>query len=261
MKLIHRSSIMLLAILFFLIYAVPHVRALCLGPEVASYNKLASQGNAKGFFLLGVCYQTGADGFPKDFNKALQLYTKLSGAGHIGGQHNLATMYLNGQGVPKDVQRAVNMFLKVAKQGSVKAQNLVGFMYLTGQNLPQDYQEAVKWFTKAAQQNNPTAQNALGFMYSNGYGVTQDFSIAVTWYKKAALQGNKYSQHNLGWLYFTGHGIEQDYIEAWKWILIAENNGHVIDGAKASLKRRMTPSQISDGQSLAKIFIKERGKL
>jgi TPR repeat protein len=203
---------------------------------------------------LGVMYDLGR-GVPQDYNEAFKWFTKAAKQGNVDAQFKLGGMYYEGRGVPQDSKEAIKWFTKSAEQGDTAAQFSLGLMYNTGAGVPRDYNEAVKWFTKSAEHGEAAAQYSLGLMYDTGAGVPRDYNEAVKWYTKAAEQGFDKAQNNLGLMYEYGEGVLQDYIEAYKWYNLAAAQGDE-NAAKEReiLIKKMTPSQIAEGQRLSKEF-------
>jgi hypothetical protein len=86
-----------------------------------------------------------------------------------------------------DFVTALREWRPLAQQGSASAQHNLGTMYTNGQGVPQDYKEAVKWYRLAADQGNASAQYNLGVMYTNGQGgVIQSRVVAFALYNLSA---------------------------------------------------------------------------
>jgi uncharacterized protein len=185
----------------------------------------------------------------------VRWYRKAADQGDPRGQHNLGTMYRDGQGVAQDYTEAVNWFRKAAdrvthlpntvsrtcttpagawwrtmrgvkmdrkaaEQGWARAQFNLGSMYENGQGLTQDHTQAVKWYCKAAEQGDVHAQFRLGVMYHIGQGAAGDDDEAAKWYHRAADQGHAPSQFGLGIMYDTGRGWFRTW-QAHRWFSLA----------------------------------------
>jgi soluble lytic murein transglycosylase-like protein len=61
----------------------------------------ASAGDVAGQFALAVRYEH-AEGVPRDYAHALELYCAAAGQGHVDASFNIAWIYLNGRGVARD---------------------------------------------------------------------------------------------------------------------------------------------------------------
>jgi cell division septation protein DedD len=90
-------------------------------------------------------------------------------------------------------------------------------------------------------------------MYENGRGVPKDFVAAVNWYRQAAAQGYVGAQLNLGLMYARGQGVPQDYVSAYMWFdLVAATGDKVAESYRDKVAAKLTPSQISEAQGLAR---------
>ena len=224
--------------------------------------KAADQGHLDAQVYLGGIY-AGGDGIPQNHVEAARWYTKAAEQGDAKAQCILGAMYYVGEGVPQDYKEAAQWYTKAAEQGNADAQFFLGAMYREAAGVPQDDREAVKWYMKAAEQGNAEAQCNLGVMYVKGRGVRQNSKEAVKWFTKAAEQGDAEAQFNLGATYGQGKGVLEDYVEAYKWTLLAAMNGDDqaqsrAQSLKDSLRQKMTPFQVEEGQRRAKEFIAER---
>ena len=171
------------------------------------------------FMAAGVAFRSG------DYATALREWRPLAEHGHVKAQHNLGSMYYDGQGVPKNNAEAVRWIRKAAEQGLAKAQSNLGLMYGRGHGVPRDYANAVKWYRKAANQGRATAQSNLGYMYARGQGVPQDYVRAHMWFSLAATQGLK-----------RAVGLRNDFA------------------------KKLTPAQLTEAQQLARVWLEEHGQ-
>ena len=158
-----------------------------------------------------------------------------------------------------DFAAAFKEWKPLAEQGLAKAQFNLGVMYEYGDGVPQDYKEAVRLYRLAAEQGFARAQFNLGVMYEYGHAVPQDYTKAVRLYRLAAEQGFADAQYNLGTFYGNGTGVVQDFVYAHMWLNIAASNG-VDKGNKKEIERKLTTSDISEAQKLARECVKKNYK-
>ncbi len=116
-----------------------------------------------------------------------------------------------------------------------------------------DYATKLRELRPLAEQGNASAQYKLGGMYRKGNGVPQDYAEALKWFRKAANQGLAIAQSDLGGMYYSGWGVPKDYAQAYSWTLLAAAQGNS-KGIKnrAYIAEYMTPSQIAEGQRMAR---------
>jgi hypothetical protein len=128
-----------------------------------------------------------------------------------------------------------------------------------------DYATALREWKPLAKQGDPFAQTIMGLMHMTGKGFPKDYKnykIAVKWYTLAAEQGFAVAQEKLGAAYFQGRGVLKDFVYAYMWWNIAAANGDT-DAAKRREKfaaPKLTPSQISEAQKLARECIRKKYK-
>ena len=194
--------------------------------------------------------------------------------GILSAKVSLGLLYADGKGVSQDYVEAATWYRQVSEQDlgpetffnfgdrttQAIAQVLLGFVYAAGKGVPQDDAEAAKWLRKAAEQDNRTAQSTLGAYYEHGLGVVQDYSEALKWYRKAADQGDAASLFGVGLLYREGHGVPRNYVEAHKWLNIAAARAKAdaqaqYADARDQLAKKMTPSEISEAQKRARVWM------
>ena len=65
-----------------------------------------------------------AEGVPRDYSRAIELYCAAAKAGSADGQYGLGWMYANGRGVARDDAVAAHLFNLAAQQGHVQAQTM-----------------------------------------------------------------------------------------------------------------------------------------
>ena len=120
-----------------------------------------------------------------------------------------------------------------------------------------DFATNLREWTPLAEQGDADAQFNLGVMYNQGQGVPQDNKTAVKWYKLAAEQGDADAQLNLGVMY----AAPKDYVYAHMWGEIAASNGNKLGAMlRDDFEKKMTPSQISEAQQLARECVRKKYK-
>ncbi|HEX3498686.1 MAG TPA: transglycosylase SLT domain-containing protein [Stellaceae bacterium] len=88
-------------------------------PAVASADDAAAQ------FALAVRYEH-AEGVPRDYGHALELYCVAAGHGHADASFNIAWIYLNGRGVARDDTNGAAWLRVAADRGHQLAGRLLG---------------------------------------------------------------------------------------------------------------------------------------
>ena len=255
------------------------------------YLKAAEQGNAKAHLQLGYMYSLG-NGVPEDEREAVRWWRKAAKGGLAIAQGYMGNAYRSGRGVPQDIQEALKWFRLGAEQGEAASlANLVhlyagdgpryglpqddrkaaewclkaahhdidwaplrmGRLYSQGKGVPQDYPKAAKWFRKAAEGGcgDPAAQIHLADLYASGKGVPRDYREAAKWLHEAAIASRSEAQLKLANLYASGReGMPPDYVKAFAWYSVFQSIEK-----RDTLRRQMTPDQVTEAQNLAaKLF-------
>ena len=195
---------------------------------VEYYTKAANAGCAYAMNNLGICYEQG-EGINQDYAQAVKWYRKAADAGNAVAMNNLGYCYEQGEGINQDYAQAVKWYRKAADAGNAVAMNNLGICYEQGEGINQDYAQAVKWYRKAADAGCADAMYNLGHCYCDGIGVKRNYSTAVKWYKNAIELGVAEGMSGLAWCYEYGNGVKQDYSEALNWYQKSIDNGREKD--------------------------------
>jgi soluble lytic murein transglycosylase-like protein len=95
------------------------------GYALAEAGQPAADGSGKAAALVTEAARyEHAEGVPRDYNRAIELYCAAAKAGNADGQYGLGWMYANGRGVTRDDAVAAHLFSLAARQGHVQAQNM-----------------------------------------------------------------------------------------------------------------------------------------
>ena len=154
------------------------------------------------------------------------------------------------------LEKIASTFAQTGPGGNfTQLQFSIGWMYYEGKNLPRNPVLAARWYRKAADHGHPQAQVNLGVMYNEGEGVPANNAEALNLFTQAAEQGHPQGQTALGMMLALGQSGDPDYVQATKWFTLAAGAGD--DSAKQAqleLSKKMTPSEVAEGQKLAKAW-------
>ncbi len=167
----------------------------------------------------------------------------------------LASVYFKGVRTPRDYRKAVDLFTRAGELGLALAQLHLGEMYYDGTKIPQNDAEALRWYQAAALQGLTEAQYGLAKIYADGMGVAKDFQAAASWYMQAAVQGHENAQLELGLLYAAGAGVDLNLTESYKWLVLSSSQG-LADAvtARDEIRGRLTADQVATAQREAGRF-------
>ncbi len=147
--------------------------------------QLADNDDPMALTYIAKYYYEGKYGYPKDIDKAIELYKKSANAGYYHAQYMLAEFYNEGKHVPLDPVRAFSLFKASADQGWKYACYEVGHHYLEGIGCTKNLNEGVRYLKMAVNEKINPAQYELGRCYEEGLGVSRDIDKALELYKLA----------------------------------------------------------------------------
>lgn len=120
------------------------------GRAVEFYHRAAELGHKDAMTNLGIRYQAGR-GVEKDLKQAAHWYQRAMDAGALNAHSGVGYMYRHGRGgYPKDPEKAVEVFRAAADQGNASGQYNLGLMYEVGEGVIKDIDEAVRLYRLAA---------------------------------------------------------------------------------------------------------------
>ena len=94
---------------------------------IASCPALASDGDAAKKFALAIRHEH-AEGVPRDYQRALELYCDAARQGHPEAAFNIGWMFLNARGVPRDEAVGVAWLRLAATRGNIQASQVLGLL-------------------------------------------------------------------------------------------------------------------------------------
>src|SRR6266542_492698 len=120
-----------------------------------------------------------------DKDKYFNEIKKAAEDGHIDVQHNLATLYYNGEGTEKNLEKAFYWYQKTAENGNMNAQYNLALLYENGEKTEKNLEKAFYWYEKAADNDYEPAMISLALCYKDGNGTGKNLKKAFYWYQKA----------------------------------------------------------------------------
>jgi len=167
-------------------------------PSFSKSRMGADAGDPVSQYTVGLMYQRGEAGAPKDAIEAAKWMARAAEKGYSPAQAQLGYYYANAIGVTKDEEEAVRWFRLAADGGNAQAQSSLAGYYSRGSGgLKRDYAEAAKLYKKSADQNHAAGMAGYAWHLETGAGVAQDLNAALIQYRKAAALGNDYARQQL----------------------------------------------------------------
>jgi len=206
-------------------YAVPETET-----DVFTFaEKAADQGESKGQFLLGYCYEQGL-GVDIDYEQAAHWYRKAKQE-EPAAKLRLGFLYRSGEGVAQDYKESLTLFSEVYNSDSISysasAAYYIGQMYADESWLDKDVETAVEWYQKAGEKGLADGWNARAYHYYAGDGVKKDYNEAFRCSENAANLGDVVGKFNLSWLYIAGLGVEQNTMAGIDWLQESAEQGYI----------------------------------
>lgn len=170
----------------------------------------------------GYWYYTGTNGFPLNYNKALDFFKKAAVLGNTDAMNYLGVMYQYGKNVIKNTSIAADWYYKAiqADNGNAYAAHNLGGLYYHGDGVPKDMVKAFHFYKAAVDLGlgNITSVYPQS-CYMTGVIAMQYYKnnkAAVPYFVDAAKYGNiPEAWHNLGWLCEQGAmNVEKDKVAA-----------------------------------------------
>lgn len=69
-----------------------------------------------------------AEGVPRDYTKAADLYCRAARSGYADAQYALGWMYANGRGAPRDDGVAAQLFAMASEEGHTQAREMLRYI-------------------------------------------------------------------------------------------------------------------------------------
>lgn len=179
---------------------------------IASYNQLASQGNAEAMNALGMVYSKGI-GVAINDAMGIEWLEKAANAGYAKAWYNLGILYKE-----DEPTKAISYFEKAATSGIPVAYSAWGRMLMKGYGVPQNYPLAISIFKQGADKGNAYCNYSLGYLYYKGFGCTQDYALAIEQFEIGAQKNNPWAMYMLGLCYRNGYGVTIDLEKAKFWL-------------------------------------------
>lgn len=158
----------------------------------------------------GDCYYYGKNGYPLNYNKALECYRQAAELGSSRAMNDLGIIYEDGTIVEQNLKSAAAWYYRAiqADQKNATAAYNLGRMYYDGVGIEKDMEKAYTLLGKAVSlgydnNNSVFAQSCFltGCIEMEQY---KNFEVAIGLFSEAAEHGNiAEAWHNIGYLIET----------------------------------------------------------
>eukprot|EP00762_Andalucia_godoyi_P005096 ANDGO_04004.mRNA.1 Secretory immunoglobulin A-binding protein EsiB len=184
-------------------------------------------------FNLGVVWEVGLAGSPRDLSKAREWYTKSAGKGNPEGRASLGYLLMSeGSYVASRRELVV-----AAEMGSASAKYYIALMYLFEMGVPRDLDIAFCYLSECVSLSTNSknvlfvqdvlgkAHCRIGDMLYSGIGCVRNVIAAAENYRKASDLGSAEAANNLALMLSSGIGVEASYAEAERYFRLATAAG------------------------------------
>ena len=141
--------------------------------------KRMEAGDAHAIYNLGCDYREGADGFPQDHTKALELWHRAVELGYTRAYCCIGYCYNNGEGVVVDKEKARHYYELAAMGGNVQSRYNLGLEEKDAGNIDR----AIKHYMIAVVGGDNDSLKKIQELYSNGDATKDDYTKALHLYQ------------------------------------------------------------------------------
>lgn len=172
------------------------------------------RGDGNSCFYVGVGFERGTNGFPKDVPRGAAAYARGCDAGERVSCNNLANDYYYGDGVPLDFARAAELYDRACRAGEPIGCANVGFIAEYGDGVPLDMNRAAEMYAVGCQGQSSYACIHQEMLGEYRRGTPHDPAKAVDRWRRACDGGDARSCAYFGVMCEDGKGIARDEARA-----------------------------------------------
>lgn len=126
----------------------------------------------------------------------------------------------------KDYNTALNIWSKEAELNNDQAMANLGLMYLKGEGVSKDFEEAKDWFERGSIYGNDSANYNLALMYQGAIGIGEDINKAIYHFRQAVKKDHQGANFRLGLLLLKDRNDTRLVREGFNCMLSAAKSGH-----------------------------------
>jgi len=149
--------------------------------NIKRIKKRVDSGNdAMAMHNLGVYYWDGANGFPQDYTKALELFHRARELDYVNAYNNIGNAYETGNGVEVDMKKSQHYYELAAIGGDAMARYNLGVMENNVNNLDR----ALKHHMIAVRGGYTKSLKKIKRFYSEGHASKEDYTTSLRSYQE-----------------------------------------------------------------------------
>ena len=151
------------------------------GENTKRLNKRVESNDGHAMYNIGCDYRDGADGYPQDYSKALEVWHKAGELGDFESFLNIGYAYNNGEGVEVDMKKANHYYELAAMGGSAIARRNLGNEELQVYN---NLDRAMKHYMIAVRSGCTLSLEQIKELYKDGHATKDDYTKALQSYQE-----------------------------------------------------------------------------
>jgi len=130
-------------------------------------------------YNLGCFYRIGKNGYPQDYNKALELFHRSTEMDYSEAYTSIGNAYNNGEGVEVDKKKAIHYWGLAAMGGDEMARHNLGITEKQAGN----YDRALKHLMISVRGGYNESLDSIKKMFSKGHATKDDYTKALQIYQ------------------------------------------------------------------------------
>lgn len=171
-------------------------------------------GDANGCFYVGLYFDRGTNGFPKDAKRGAAGYARGCDLGERVSCNNLANDYYYGDGVTQSFALAARFYERACREGEPIGCANVGFISEYGDGVPLDMKRAAEMYASGCSAAKSYACLHVEMLEEYRRGTPHDPVKAVERWRRACDGGDGKSCAYLGVMHEDGKGVPRDEARA-----------------------------------------------
>jgi TPR repeat protein len=156
-----------------------------------------------------------------------------------------------------EYQKALQIFERLSQAGDSQAQYDLSLMYLQGIGANKNLEKGWTWMNRAADGGNVQAMLELAVRYQKSSSLENAEQMAFFWFQKAAMAGSAAGQYNLAHLYEDGYQTPVDLVSAYVWMTLSNKSGNPMAATEAKqLKAKLSPTELEKAETMLSSLMK-----
>lgn len=231
---------------------------------LAQLEERSQNGDGAASAVLGLLYEIGHNGYPRDMAKAIARYERALSQNRDFVAARLGYLYLYGIEVPRDKEKAQLLFRRAVYRVASEPKQIRTLLFegvmLISRPFPPEFDQAVEWaqamrresaqnlfqssealrtgpealrdarlsdflMAEAADKGHPVAQYRLAQLILAEAVEVEHLQAGLSYLHEAAARGFVQAQADLGQRYMAGRDLARDDVKAFYWLSRAAEAG------------------------------------